>query len=86
MTRLARPDTTHIPEAMRKYPVPFRHMRIGRTVSHAPTLVDPYCASYAAVLQDLVLDPSFASWRSSGWPKPRHTSWSSTARSHESLV
>jgi hypothetical protein len=29
-----------------------------------------------------------ASWRSCGWPKPptRHTSWSSTARSHEALV
>ena len=86
MTRLPFADPAEVAEALRKYPFPFRHMRIGRTVSHAPTLVDPYCASYAAVLQDLVLDPSFASWRSSGWPKPRHTSWSSTARSHESFV
>jgi 4-carboxymuconolactone decarboxylase len=57
MTRLAYPDPAHVAEIMGGYPVPLRHMRIGRTVSHAPTLVAPYYATYAAVLQDLALDP-----------------------------
>ena len=57
MTRLAYPDPAHVADTMRGYPFPLRQMRIGRMVSHAPTLVGPYYASYAAVLQDLVLDP-----------------------------
>jgi alkylhydroperoxidase family enzyme len=57
MTRLAYPDPAHVADIMGAYPVPLRHMRIGRTVSHAPTLVAPYYATYAAALQDLALDP-----------------------------
>lgn len=57
MARFAYHDPADVADIMRGYPVPLRHMRIGRTVSHAPTLVAPYYATYAAVLQDLVLDP-----------------------------
>ena len=57
MTRLPYPDPADVAEAMHEYPAPLRYMRIGRIVSHAPALVRPYYASYAAVLQDLVLDP-----------------------------
>lgn len=57
MTRLAYPDPAHVADIMRGYPVPLRHMNIGRMVSHAPTLVEPYYGTYAAVLQELELDP-----------------------------
>ena len=56
MNRLSYPDPADVAEAMRKFPVPFRQMRIGRIVSHAPTAVDAYYATYAAALQDLALD------------------------------
>jgi len=56
MARLAYPDPAHVAEVMQEFPVPLRHMRIGQTVSHAPTLVAPYYNTYAAVLQDLELD------------------------------
>lgn len=57
MARLAYPDPAHVAEAMQKFPVPLRQMRIGRIVSSAPSLVAPYFATYAAVLQELELDP-----------------------------
>ena len=57
MTRLAYPDPAHVAQVMQEFPAPMRHMRIGQTVSHAPTLVAHYYATYAAVLQDLALDP-----------------------------
>lgn len=66
MTRLAYPDPVHVAQVMQKFPVPMRHMRIGQTVSHAPTLVAPYYKTYAAVLQELELDRSSASSRFCG--------------------
>ena len=57
MARLPYPNPAHVAEVMQEFPVPLRHMRIGQTVSHAPTLLAPYYSTYAAVLQDLELDP-----------------------------
>lgn len=57
MTRLAYPDPAHVAQVMQQLPAPMRRARIGQTVSHAPTLVAHYYATYAAVLQDLALDP-----------------------------
>jgi alkylhydroperoxidase family enzyme len=41
---------------MRELPEPLRHTTIGRILSHAPTLIVPYYASYAALLDGLELD------------------------------
>jgi hypothetical protein len=57
MSRLAYPDPAHVAEAMQEFPAPLRHVRVGQTVSHAPTLVAPYYNTSAAVLQELELDP-----------------------------
>jgi hypothetical protein len=51
MTRLAYPDPAHVAQVMQAFPVPLRHMDIGKTVSHASTLVAPYYNTYAALLQ-----------------------------------
>jgi alkylhydroperoxidase family enzyme len=56
MTRLAHPDPAHVAHLMQDFQVPLRHMNIGKTVSHAPTLVAPYYNTYAAVLHELELD------------------------------
>jgi hypothetical protein len=57
MTRLAYPDPAHVAHVMQDFPVSLRHMNIGKTVSHASTLVAPYYNTYAALLQELELDP-----------------------------
>jgi hypothetical protein len=57
MSRLAYPDPPHVAEAMQEFPAPLWHVRVGQTVSHAPTLVVPYYNTSAAVLQEVELDP-----------------------------
>ena len=56
-TRLAYPDPAHVAEVMQDFPPALRQMRIGQTLSHAPTLLVPYYNAYGAVLQELELDP-----------------------------
>lgn len=57
MARLPYPDPAYLADVMQELPVPLRHMRVGQTVSHAPTLLAPYYNTYAAALNGLELDP-----------------------------
>lgn len=57
MARLAYPHPSEVSQVMRRFPPPLRNMNIGRMVSQAPTLAEPYYNTYAAVLQWLELDP-----------------------------